>query len=104
MTPSERVEYIIATLCGGTAQVFCDRTKISKSQVSKIRSSENSGQYGIGPYAERIARGFPEIDCRWLLTGEGEPLGKGQTGRIKAELRALRKSLDELAERVEKGS
>lgn len=99
MTPSERVEYIIATLCGGTAQVFCDRTKISKSQVSKIRSSENSGQYGIGPYAERIARGFPEIDCRWLLTGEGEPLGKsgGMRATILKELRELNRRVENLA-------
>lgn len=97
MNSAERINYIIETLCDGIAQVFCDKTGIGKSQVSLLRS----GKLGpdIGPYAGRIARAFPDVNCRWLLTGEGEPLGKSGSAivSILKELREIERKVDMIA-------
>ena len=95
MNSADRINYIIETLCDGTAQVFSDKTSIGKSQVSLLRS----GKLGpdIGPYAERIARAFPELNCRWLLTGEGNPIGESGNAIV-----GLLKELREIEHKVDR--
>ena len=75
MKPSERISYIIDTFCDGKANEFSRKTGIGKSAISTLRKGVWD-ERGIGAYAERIARAFPRVNCRWLLTGDGEPGGK----------------------------
>lgn len=75
MKPSERINYIIDAFCGGNANVFSRKTGIGKSAVSVLRKGAGD-ERGIGSYAERIANAFPKVNCRWLLTGDGEPGGR----------------------------
>lgn len=72
MKPSERINYIIDAFCGGNANEFSRKTGIGKSAVSVLRKGAGDDR-GIGAYAERIAKAFPGVNCRWLLTGDGEP-------------------------------
>ena len=96
MNSTERINHIIDVLCDGVAQNFSDRTGIGKSQVSLLRSGKLGAD--IGPYAERIARAFPELNCRWLLTGEGSPLGESGNAvlEILKELRSIEKKVGKL--------
>lgn len=99
MTTAERINYIVDHLCDGNANEFCRKTGIAKSTVSRLRSGA-LGKNGIGSFAEKIAVGFRQVNCRWLLTGDGEPFAKeAAEGEIKAELRALRDAVEELAKR-----
>lgn len=75
MKPSERINHIIDTFCGGNANEFARRTGINKSAISTLRKGAWDDR-GIGTYAERIARAFPRVNCRWLLTGNGKPGGR----------------------------
>lgn len=72
MTTAERINYIVEHFCDGNANEFCRKTGIAKSTVSKLRGGSLGGN-GIGAFAERIATSFPQINCRWLLTGKGNP-------------------------------
>ena len=99
MTTAERINYIVDHLCDGNANEFCRKTGIAKSTVSRLRSGA-LGKNGIGSFAEKIAAGFRQINCRWLLTGEGNPHADDVSeGEIRAELRELRKAVDKLLKR-----
>lgn len=94
MTTAERVNYIIDRYCGGNANEFARRTGIGKSAVCLLRKGTRDDS-GIGAYAERIARAFPRVNCRWLLTGNGSPSAReaGQD-EISSKLDSIIKKLD----------
>ena len=95
MTEQERIETLIAR--AGSGRRLAELLNTTDASISKLRT----GKFRLAVFAEKIAHAFPGLNCRWLLTGEGEPFAKeAAEGEIKAELRALRKSVDELTEKV----
>lgn len=95
MNDQERIEVLIEHV--GKASALAERIGCAPASVTKLRN----GKFHIEAFAVRIANAFPEVNCRWLLTGKGEPFAKeAAEGRISAELRALRKSVDELTAKV----
>lgn len=67
MTEQERIEYLVAK--EGSAVAFARKIGTTEASVSKLRS----GVFHIGRFAVRIAEAYPSLNCRWLLTGEGDP-------------------------------
>ena len=95
MNEQKRIEVLIEHV--GKAVTFAEMIGTTPASVTKLRN----GKFHIEAFAVRIANAFPEVNCRWLLTGNGEPFAKeAAEGRISAELRALRKSVDELTAKV----
>ena len=82
-----------------TQIVFAEKTNISQSFLSEIKSKRS------GPSVKLIigiANAFPEINLRWLLTGEGEMFINKISNRV-AEPRAIYgQSTAELEEIVKK--
>ena len=100
MTPAERVDYIIENLCHGSAKEFCTLTTINAAAVSRLRAGTlGYGAQGIGPYFERIATAFPDIDPNWLATGKGKPLGdsRNMVSQLLKEVRSLERKVERLA-------
>ena len=94
MTEQERIALLVRAC--GNGRKFAEKVGTSSGSVSKLLS----GRFHIDAFAVRIATAFPDLNCRWLLTGDGEPFAKeAAEGEIKAELRALRDAVEELAER-----
>ena len=95
MTEQERIETLIAR--AGSGRRLAELLNTTDASISKLRS----GKFRLAVFTEKIAHAFPDLNCRWLLTGEGEPFAKeAAEGEIKAELRALRDAVDELTEKV----
>lgn len=91
MTEQERIEVLIKK--AGSGRKLADLINTSSSSITKLKD----GRFHITAFADRIARAFPDLNCRWLLTGEGDPFAKeAQEGEIKAELRALSEKMDRL--------
>lgn len=67
MIERDRIEYLVAK--EGSAVAFARKIGTTEASVSKLRS----GVFHIGRFAVRIAEAYPSLNCRWLLTGEGEP-------------------------------
>lgn len=103
MTPSERVVYIVENCTGGSQKKFSEATDISMPVASRLRAGllGNSEKEGIGRFAERIYRAFPELNAAWLLTGEGEPFASTRMNRgILARIEALEQAMKELRSEV----
>lgn len=67
MTEQERIEVIVKM--AGSGRKLAERIGTTSGSISKLRS----GRFHLESFAVRIATAFPELNCRWLLTGEGEP-------------------------------
>lgn len=86
MNETERVQFIIDRFEAGSARAFADRIGVSESSVSKLRK----GKFRISSFAVAIARNYPLINCRWLLTGDGNPVVQEATrDEITAKLDTL---------------
>lgn len=89
MTEQERVEVLIARV--GSAKELAYRIGVSKSSMSKLRS----GKFHLAPYAQRLAEAFPAMNCRWLLTGKGDPFAKEPSDdELLRELKAIRRAVE----------
>lgn len=69
MTESERIEYLIANLAGGSGQKFAQKIGVSTTAVSNMRN----GRFGIRLKLDSILEAFPQVNRSWLETGEGYP-------------------------------
>jgi transcriptional regulator with XRE-family HTH domain len=69
MTESERIEFLIRNLEGGSGAKFAQRVGMSAAGLSRIRS----GEFGIRLKIDPILRAYPSINREWLETGEGYP-------------------------------
>jgi len=98
MTEAERINYIIEHFEGGNAADFARKIGKSAPAVSKLRK----GQYRFLSYVDVIAKAYPTINCRWLLTGYGEPEAP-ETSRssMKTRLDRLTDAVDAVIERLE---
>lgn len=91
MDEKERVELLVKK--AGSAKRLADVIGTSQASISKLRS----GVFRLEVFAVRIALAFPTLNCRWLLTGLGEPFAdEADEGEIKAELRSLRSAIEDL--------
>lgn len=70
MGDKEKIEVLIAR--EKNAASFARKVGASESTIAKIRS----GLARLAPLYERLANTYPTLNCRWLLTGEGEPFGE----------------------------
>ena len=99
MKPEERISYLVDTLEGGNAKRFSEKTGICPQSVSALRH----GKYGIGRFVQRIADAYPDVNVRWLQTGEGEPMrNKAEKSRLEAKIDALTREVKRLTKLVEK--
>ena len=97
MNQQERIDLLIEK--AGSGSKLAEMISTTSASLSKLRT----GKFHIEAFAPRIAQAFPNVNCRWLLTGEGDPFSKeADEGEIRAELRALRKAVDKLAAEVRK--
>ena len=67
---SERIKSIL-THYGINSGEFATKLNIQKSSVSHLLSGRNRPSF---VFLSKFVRVFPEIDIRWLLTGEGDML------------------------------
>lgn len=67
MTKKERLQQIIDHFCDGNKTNFGIRVGIGNSSVHSWLSRDTFDAF-------LIAEKFPEIDCKWLLTGKGQML------------------------------
>jgi hypothetical protein len=63
---------------GMSESAFCSRLGFSNGFLGKI--IKNKISFGIDK-AQRILYEFPELNCRWLLLGEGDMITRGNFGR-----------------------
>ncbi len=62
-----RISQIRLSFCHGSNREFSQKTGIDETTSAKICS----GTRGVGvKMLEKIVLAFPEVDARWLLTGE----------------------------------
>ena len=87
----ERIDALIKK--AGNAASFAQAIGTTESSVSKLRH----GVFKLHSFAERIARAFPEVNCRWLLTGEGEPfVEEPKKSEIAVRLETLEKMVGDI--------
>lgn len=70
MTDAQRIEYLVAVLEGGNAKAFADKAGMHQQTVTGIRQ----GKYKVDKFVARILAAYPDVDDKWLVTGDGEPL------------------------------
>ena len=101
MTPKERIEFIVDNCASGSLKSFAEATGIDVSIACRLRSGQagTSDREGLGRYAERIYRAYPELNAAWLLTGEGEPFASGRkvSRGIVSKIEALEKALAKIS-------
>lgn len=77
MNERERIELLMKSY-GMTPSQFADRTGIQRASVSHIISGRNKPSLEV---LQKIYEAFPELDIKWLMTGNGEePVAKGMQG------------------------
>ena len=97
MNEQERIEVLIKK--AGSGRKLAELISTTSGSISKLKA----GRFHLEVFAPRLAQAFPDMNCRWLLTGEGGPFAKEVTdGEIRAELRAMKRSIDKLAGEVRK--
>ena len=82
MTDAQRIDYLVAVLEGGNAKAFADKAGMHQQTVTGLRR----GKYKVDKFVARILAAYPDVEDKWLVTGDGEPL---RSVREKGE--ALRK-------------
>jgi transcriptional regulator with XRE-family HTH domain len=73
MTVNERIAFFYEKHLKMTALAFARSLGMSKQAVSGL--TNNVGSAPSFKFVETIAKTFPELNIRWLLTGEGAMLG-----------------------------
>ena len=68
MTEAERIDFLIKVLEGDNARRFAEKTGINPTSLCKARK----GTYRVRRFVERICAAYPEVNRRWLVTGEGD--------------------------------
>ncbi len=83
MNERERIELLMKCYELSPSQ-FADRTGIQRASVSHIISGRNKPSLEV---LQKIYDAFPELDIKWLMTGNGEePVVKGEGGSDAAVL------------------
>ena len=72
----ERIQKLLVTL-GYTASRLADEIQVQRSGISHILSGRNQPSYD---FMVRLLNRFPEINARWLLTGQGDMFSNDTDG------------------------
>lgn len=65
-----RLELLIDTYCKGSKAEFAKRVGVAPSLVTNVTGIRKGAP--SFEFLAKIAAAFPQINCRWLLTGEGD--------------------------------
>ena len=74
MTPAERIEFLVANLTGGNASLFAEKVGAHPSKITYMRANTHNIRYET--YYPRILAAYPEVNEKWLYSGEGRPLAR----------------------------
>ena len=102
MTDAQRTDYLVSVLEGGNARAFAERAGMNQQAVTNLRK----GRYRLDRYVTRILDAYPDVEERWLVTGEGEPLRSvrergellSRMASLEREVRMLTRAVEKLAE------
>lgn len=72
MNDQERVNYLILALTSNNARMFADKIGVSTTSLSKLRNGDRL----LANFASKILEGFPQVNEKWLLYGQGDPIKK----------------------------
>ena len=70
MTEPQRIDYLVSVLEGGNAKAFANKAGMHQQTVTGLRQ----GKYHIDKYVTKILAAYPDVDDKWLVTGDGDPL------------------------------
>ena len=99
MTESQRIDYLVSVLEGGNAKAFANKCGMHQQAVSMLRQ----GKGRIDTYVSRILSAYPDVDDKWLVTGEGEPLHSiWEKGEVLRKVESLEREIRRLARMIEK--
>ncbi|HKK09131.1 MAG TPA: helix-turn-helix transcriptional regulator [Gemmatimonadota bacterium] len=73
-TWQDRIQWIATTFEEGNLRALGRRIGVTGQAVSAWTRGEARP---AGEALSALARTYPKLDCRWLLTGRGEPLVDG---------------------------
>jgi len=76
MTINERIQLIVDELFNGNKARFATSIEIPQTTVSNVLTKRKSNP--SADFLEAIANSIESLDLRWLLTGSGEMLDRGQ--------------------------
>jgi transcriptional regulator with XRE-family HTH domain len=96
MTLSER----IATLCEveKSQAEFSRKTGLNRGTLNQVL---NQGRGMTNSSLELILKAYPNLNARWLITGEGETWEAEEDVQLKKELEETKQELAEVKEKLE---
>lgn len=99
MTEPQRIDYLVSALEGGNAKAFANKAGMHQQTVTGLRQ----GKYHIDKYVTKILAAYPDVDDKWLVTGDGDPLVSiREKGEVLRKLEALEKEIGRLTKLVER--
>lgn len=87
---NERIAQVITLKANGSQVRFSELTGLGESQVSNITTKKHAPGFST---LSKIITTFPNLNARWLITGQGGPITSEQDDH---NLRALLESKDEI--------
>ena len=98
MTEAQRIDYLVTVLEGGNAKAFAEKVGTHPQSITNLRQ----GRYRIDRFVAKILGAYPDVDDKWLVTGEGEPLRSvREKGEVLRKIESLEKEIRRLAEIIE---
>lgn len=99
LTLAERVNYIIDCLASGNQRLFAEQCNINYTAFNRVAKGHKEEM--PKKYLNAILERYPEIDRKWLTTGEGTP-GVSSRSNIVVDLKKLVEEKDKLIEDLQK--
>ena len=105
MTEPQRIDYLVSFLEGGNAANFGRKAGITPQSITLLRQ----GKLNLYKYASRIVSAYPDVNDKWIISGEGEPFHsmreKGEVlkkiDRLEKEVKKLTSLIAKMAENAE---
>ena len=99
MTEAQRIDYLVSVLEGGNAKAFAEKAGLHPQAVTNLRQ----GRYRIDRFVAKILSAYPDVDDKWLVTGEGDPLHSiREKGEVVKKVDSLEREIRRLARMIEK--
>lgn len=98
MTDAQRIDYLVSVLEGGNAKAFADKAGMHQQTVTGLRQ----GKYRVDKFVSKILAAYPDVDDKWLVTGDGEPLRSvREKGEALKKVESLEREIARLSGLVE---
>ena len=95
MTEAERLDFLIKTLANGRAVDFAKALHVSTPTISRIKK----GELTLAPRIADILKAYPQVNPKWLMTGEGYP-GDLSVAIVKEHYEAKIRRLEMIIDRI----